>query len=203
MQFSNFLLFAGDIIDQGKNVVIFGVQGAAYTWQCLRYRWPNKVWPHEVATDMRQTISELSSQRPSDFFWYKAECTPNGPMIVRSIGGVPGVVAADCAEEKFEFVEDVAAALNHLVNLELNEHQILPFNALSTDYVNDEVIAKILELNQHAETGVYTTAEISAAANLTSEADDDVFADAGNTTITSFEMPLVPGKTIEVKETNM
>ena len=37
-------------------------------------------------------------------------------MVTRSVGGLPGALASRCADEKFEFLEDLASAVNHCVN---------------------------------------------------------------------------------------
>ena len=86
--------FTGDLIDQGKQVAVFGVPHVAYTWNKLRWRWPNKAWPKELQDDFEDSLSEMSMYPPgNNLFWYKAECTPNAAMVTRCVGGVPGLGA--------------------------------------------------------------------------------------------------------------
>ena len=181
-------------MDQGKNIVIFGVPNTSYSWRCLRYRWPNKAWPHELKEDMEQTISELSLHRPRELFWYKAECTPSGSMVVRSLGGLPGAIASRCAHEKLEFIEDMAAATNRCVLDVLLELNCNSFNMLSVDYVNEELIDRIIELNNVAQSGVYKTNSVTV--------DSDSF-DEVDMTRNSLEVPIKQPKALEVRETNM
>ena len=75
------------------------------------------------------------------------ECTPNAHTIVRGLGGLPGVIVSGCAAEKFDFVEDMAAATNYRLLKVLQESTKIPFNFISTDYVNDDIIDRILSMN--------------------------------------------------------
>ncbi len=141
------------MVDANKNVVVVGMPGVAYSWTNIDNRWANKAWPDELALDMSNTISDYMLHNPYFMFWYKAECTPNASMVVRNLGGAPGLVASQCAHEKFEFLEELAASTNTHVLEILEEVSVLPFQVLSTDYIHDDVIARIIELNENTETG--------------------------------------------------
>ena len=83
---------------------------------------------------------EIGLYRPSCLFWYKAECTPSTKMFVRSVGGITGLVAArNGGPEKFNDMQDLAAAANHVILNVLNDINQLPFNILTMDFVSDEV----------------------------------------------------------------
>jgi len=130
----------GDLVDQGRNVIVCGLPDASFSWQQLQYRWPNKASPGQLETHMRGTLQEIGLYRPSCLFWYRAECTPSTKMYVRSVGGLTGLVAArHGGPEKFDDMQDLAAAANHVVLNVLNDVNLLPFNILTTDYVNDQV----------------------------------------------------------------
>ena len=134
------LYVLGDVVDQGRNVVICGLPDAAISWQQLQYRWPNKPSPGELEKHMRGTLGEIGLYRPSCLFWYKAECTPSRKMYVRSVGGLTGLVAArNGGPEKFDDMQDLAAAANHVVFTRLNVINQLPFNVLTMDFVSDKV----------------------------------------------------------------
>ena len=68
-------------------------------------------------------------------------------MIVRLLGGIPGLAVRKCSKGKFEFIEDMAAAVNHQVLEVLKKVPTLPFNVLSTDYVHDDIIDCIVKFN--------------------------------------------------------
>ena len=90
---------------------------------------------------MRGTLQEIGLYRPSCLFWYRAECTPSTKMYVRSVGGLTGLVAArHGGPEKFDDMEDLAAAANHVILNVLNDINQLPFNILTMDFVSDQVI---------------------------------------------------------------
>ena len=132
----------GDVVDQGRNVVVCGPPDAAFSWQQLQYRWPNKPSPGQLETHMRGTLQEIGLYRPSCLFWYKAECTPSTKMYVRSVGGLAGLVAArHGGPEKFDGMKDLAAAANHVVLDVLNDINQLPFNIVTMDFVSDQVLA--------------------------------------------------------------
>ena len=62
-------------------------------------------------------------------------------MYVRSVGGLTGLVAArHGGPEKFDDMQDLAAAANHVVLNVLNDINLLPFNVLTMDFVNDQVV---------------------------------------------------------------
>jgi len=131
---------SGDIVDQGRNVMICGLPDAAFSWQQLQYRLPNKPSPGQLETHMRGTLQEIGLYRPSCLFWYKAECTPSTKMYVRSVGGLTGLVAArHGGPEKFDDMHDLAAAANHVILNVLNDINLLPFNILTMDFVSDQV----------------------------------------------------------------
>lgn len=134
-------------MENGKNVMIFGVPNVAYTWRCLKYHWPNKAWPSELEVDMTSKLQELSAYNRHQYFWYKAECTPNAMAVTRNLGGLPGVCISHCAEEKYEFLEEMAYAVNDRVHKVLSKSTCLPFNVLSTDYVHNDIIAQIIDFN--------------------------------------------------------
>ena len=167
-----FLLITGDIAEYGRNVVVFGVPGASYCWPGLNYRWPNKAWPSEIEADFKSTVQELSMYNPYYLYWYKAECTPNVYAIVRNIGGVPGAIVAKCSEEKFEFLEDIAAGLNFRIldNLEPMTH--IPFNVLSVDFVEENLVSKIIDLNESENAGAGAMTMRSASVEELSEIPD-------------------------------
>ena len=147
--------------------------------------------------------------RPSGLFWYQAECTPTHQMYTRSLGGLYGLLASQRGVEKFDFVEEMAAASNAAVLSTLLNLSSLPFNILSTDYISDEVIGKIVKLNETADRGL----RLSLHEESTDEA-DEVFLQNPvskliNTTITSsganssFEFRMKPTPPVQVRETNM
>lgn len=191
---------------------IFGVPNVAYSWSRLQWRWPNKPWPRELQDDMEDTLSELSMYKPEKMYWYKAECTPNASMVTRCIGGLPGAVAARCADEKFDFVEDLASAVNHCVNETLKGIVRLPFNVLSTDYVHDDVVERIIELNNEVPNGAHLSMSVTTAASASTEMlDETAYLVASssqhpiNQTMsslsTNFSMPARSMPPVEVRET--
>lgn len=213
-----FCCATGDIIDQGKNIVICGIRDVAYSWQQIQYRWPNKQSPEQLGQHMRTALAEMGLYRPSCLFWYKAECTPSSPMYVRSVGGLPGVIATKYgADEKFDSVEDMASATNFEVLDVLHGLNRLPFNILSIDYVHDSVIERILKLNEASEGGGLRISSI----DLSSDELDDVFLQPPsnmhklfNTTLNSstgqaaainnsYEFRGHPVPPVQVKETTM
>ena len=141
------IFYTGDIVDQGKQIFISGIPNVAFSWKNLQAHWPNKQWPDDLHDDFENMLAEFYDSGPQSYFWYKAECTPGTHMVIRSLGGVPGAAAHKCADEKFEFVEDMAAAANYVVYEILNQADKLPINVLSTDFVNDEIVDRIIELN--------------------------------------------------------
>ena len=165
-------MIVGDIVEYGKNIVVFGVPGAAYCWPTLNYRWPNKAWPSEIEADFKSTVQELSMYNPYYLYWYKAECTANAYAIVRNLGGVPGAIVAKCAEEKFEFLEDLAAALNFRIMENLEPMTHIPFNILSVDFVEEGLIAKIIDLNESENAGAGVVTMRSASVEELSEVPD-------------------------------
>jgi len=131
----------GDVVDQGRNVMVCGLPDAAFSWQQLQYRVPNKPSPGQLETHMRGTLQEIGLYRPSCLFWYKAECTPSTKMYVRSVGGLTGLVAArHGGPEKFNDMEDLAAAASHVILNVLNDINQLPFNILTMDFISDQVL---------------------------------------------------------------
>ncbi len=148
------LIFTGEIVSYHKNVVVFGVPRVKYTWPGLNYRWPNKPWPTQLQEDLSSTIQELSMYNPHYLYWYKGSCTPNAYAIVRNLGGLPGAIMAKCSEEKFEFLEDLAAATNQLIYETLDSMSHIPFNFLDMDFVEDSLIGKIIELNESEQAGI-------------------------------------------------
>ena len=72
---------------------------------------------------------------------------------MRGIGGLPGAIAAQCADEKFDFIEDMASAINHCILRILNECDMMPFNVISTDYINTSIIERIIDMNRLELTG--------------------------------------------------
>lgn len=214
--------FVADIVNQGRNVVICGVPNAAYCWRGIQHHWPNRPWPEQLRADLEATLTEVASRPPDRLFWYKAECTPDTSMVVRNLGGVPGLWAKSKGGlEKFEFLEDMAASANHAVYEVLQGVEHLPFNVLSTDFVQDDIVGLIVQLNDNAEEGRFT-------ANESAEALDEVFAAEDTSMLvastrgqhklssshssvstarsnmnTSFDIRLQPAPPIELKETNM
>ena len=91
---------------------------------------------------------------PYYLYWYKGCCTPNAYAIVRNLGGVPGVIVAKCSEEKFDFLEDLAASANQLIFETLDSMSHIPFNILDMDFVEDSLIGKIIELNESEQAGI-------------------------------------------------
>ena len=94
-------------------------------------------------------------------------------MIVRSVGGVPGAAAHKCTDEKFEFIEDMASAANLLINDILNQIETIPFNVMSIDFVQDEIVDRIIELNgktsEHDETVMLTASTENILSAVPSE----------------------------------
>lgn len=84
---------------------------------------------------------------------YKMEVTANAHTIIRSLGGLPSVCVSSCAPEKFDFQEDVAASANHILLQALNQEDLIPFNFISTDFVSDDIIDRIMALNTMQKTG--------------------------------------------------
>ncbi len=157
----------GDIVDSGKNVVVAGVPDVAYSWHSIQYRWPNKEWPSELKADFEQTVENMRITPPDRFFWYKAECTPGTHMILRGVGGVPGMVVKGQSEEKLDFIEDMAAVVNHKIEEVLGGADTLPFNVLSVDFVQDEVLDHIIRMNVNkAEELVFNVPQGSPSLNL-------------------------------------
>ena len=156
-------------MNQGKNVFIAGMPGVAYSWRGFQYHWPNKQWPRELAQDLENKLSEMSVDPPYKTFWYKAECTPGPVMITRGLGGVPGLVASKCAEEKYDFIKEMSSCANHKVAEILAKLSRIPFDVLSLDYVQDDVIGKMVELN-HAQVGqAQRSRTLMTSDNMTSE----------------------------------
>ena len=121
-------------------MVIYGLPAAEFSWQQLQYRWPNKPSPGQLETHMRGTLQEIGLYRQTCLFWYKAECTPSRKMYLRSVGGLTGLVAArNGGPEKFDDMEDLAAAANLVVLNVLNDINLLPFNIITTNFVSDQV----------------------------------------------------------------
>ena len=201
------LLIPGDLIDQAKNVMIFGVPNKSYSWVGLDYRWPNKSWPDDLKEDMITTIADMDERTSKNLFWYKAECTPNAAMVTRSIGGVPGAAACRKADEKLEFVEDLAAVTNREILDVLNDTDVLPFQVLSTDFVQDEVIEKIVQLNQYAQHAV-AILDVTGGTDLESVVSSSRYSNRTsslmNYSVYSAEAPLVRNsRTIHVRETGL
>lgn len=99
-------------------------------------------------------------------------------------------------EEKFDFLEDLAAATNSCVYDVLKDLERITFNILSIDFVQDDIVEKLIELNQQANVAV-------AGLDLTMCTDrDSVFTD-NTATVISEEFPLRAAKPIEVRETTM
>lgn len=131
---------AGDIVDQGRNVIVFGLPEAKFSWQQLQYRWPNKAQPGQLENHMRGTLQEIGLYRPTDLFWYRAECTPSEKVFVRSVGGLVGLIAArHGGPEKFDSLEHLAACANRVVLRVLGDVGQLPFNVLTMDFISDQV----------------------------------------------------------------
>jgi hypothetical protein len=134
------LFVTGDIIDLGRNVIIYGLPEAKFSWQQLQYRWPNKSQPGHLETHMRGTMQEIGLYRPTDLFWYRAECTPTPKMHSRSWGGILGLIAArHGGPEKFDNLEHLAACANRVVLRVLNDVNQLPMNVLTMDFISDQV----------------------------------------------------------------
>lgn len=169
-------LLIGDLIDQGKSIVLCGMTDVvSSSWQQIQTSWPNKQSPEQLGSHMRTTLQEMGLYRPTGLFWYKAECTPSSAMYVRSIGGVPGLVASRRgAVEKFDFIEDLAAATNYSILQVLRDVNRLPFNLLSIDYVHDDVIERILKLNDVPDQMLTLSQHISST-DMSSDEVDDVF----------------------------
>lgn len=164
---------------------------------------------------MRTALAEMSIYRPLCLFWYRAECSPSSPMYVRSIGGLPGLIAKRYgADEKFDSVEDLAAATNFEVLDVLQGLNRLPFNILSIDYVHDRVIERIIKLNEVSEGGGLRISSI----DLSADELDEVFLQPPNnlhkmfnTTLNSsqaamncsYEFRGHPAPPVQVKETTM
>ena len=171
----------------------------AYSWLHLDYRWPNKAWPEELRRDLIETLVDLEDRSADDLFWYKAECTPNAAMVTRCIGGVPGAAVFRRTDEKLEFLRDLAGSTNHVVLQVLDDVSKLPFWVLSTDYVQDEVIGRIIALNDNADV-VLAPLDVTGATDL-----DSVYTGSHRTpSILSAEAPLKrTSKTIQVRETGL
>jgi hypothetical protein len=91
---------------------------------------------------MRGTLQEISLYRPTDLFWYRAECTPTSKVFVRSYGGLMGLVAArHGGPEKFDSMEHLASCANRVVLRVLEDINQLPVNVLTMDFVSDQVSA--------------------------------------------------------------
>ena len=186
-----FHLFTGQIVSQGTNILLFG-EKVSYS-QKLNYRWPNKTKPVEIQTDLDQHVRERINRPGYAFFWYKAECTPDAAMVVRNLGGVPGLIAASCAAEKFEFIEGMATSVNHGVLDVIEGCTSLPFNVLSTDYVTDDIIGKIVDLNR---------AVVANEAPVTSQPASLQIEENGNNEPT-VETALLPGQVPRKCESSM
>jgi hypothetical protein len=128
-------------------VFVAGMPGVPYSWRGFTYHWPNKQWPRELVQDLETKMTELGTSQPSQTFWYKAECTPGPLMITRGLGGVPGLVASKCAEEKYDFIKEMSSVVNHKVAGVLSKASRIPFDIISLDYVHDDIIDRIVELN--------------------------------------------------------
>ena len=194
-----FLSSVGDLVDQAKNVMIFGVPRKSYSWLGLDYRWPNKAWPSELKEDMITTIADVEDRRSTNLYWYKAECTPNAAMVTRSVGGVPGAAAFKRAEEKLEFVKDLAEATNRVILDVLQDQHTLPFHILSTDYIQEDVIGMIIDLNDNAQAAL-------AALDVTGGTDRASYFSGStymNYSLISSEAPLNRTSTIQVRETGL
>ncbi|ELU09758.1 hypothetical protein CAPTEDRAFT_218008 [Capitella teleta] len=213
----------GDIVDQGRNIVISGVPNASYSWRSIRHHWPNKPWPEQLRCDMEALITDLSLIPAHEtLFWYKAECTPDAAMVMRNIGGVPGAWAKRKrgGQERFEFIEDMAAAVNQVVYEVIQPLDRIPFQVLSTDFVQDDIVGHIVQLNDSASEGVFTAEETldatmddafsetsslvnpKAAGRNQSVSNISVTTNRSNMN-TSFDIRLKAAPPVEIKETNM
>ena len=143
-----------------------------YSWQQIQYRYPNKAWPHEMHEHLTDTIQEIGLYQPSCLFWYKAECTPVSAMYARSAGGLPGLIATRYGgQEKYESMEELASVSNSYILQVLDEISRLPFNIISFDYAHDDVIDRIVKLNEFADSGIHLSKhDVSSG-----EEGDDVF----------------------------
>ena len=188
------------MVDQGKNIIVFGMPSKSYSWGSLDYRWPNMAWPDELKQDLTETIADFHHNPPHDLYWYKAECTPNAAMVTRCIGGLPGAAVFRRADEKLEFLEDLAAAANHRILEVLHETPVLPFWVLSTDYVQNDVIDRILDINRRAPLAV-------APLDLSMATEQEMSVYTGsimNASVFSSETPLHrASRTIRVCETGL
>ena len=118
-------------------------------------------------------------------------------MVARSVGGLPGAVTSRCADEKFDFVEDMASAVNHCVFETLKGIVRLPFNILSTDFVHDDVVQRIIELNESVPVGN------SVAATQSFHEADETFDNQTLTSLsTTFDVPMPVMPPIQVRETS-
>ncbi|CAH1784718.1 unnamed protein product [Owenia fusiformis] len=137
----------GEITRQGGNVILFGLYEVNDRWPNLTHYWPNKQYPHQLSEDIKEAYDYCMTNRQHDLIWYKAELTPDAYIIARNIGNMVGVVVSRCADEKFEFLEDMAHAANHSVLEAMKEWTYIPFNMLCVDFVDDNIIQRIIEMN--------------------------------------------------------
>ena len=120
-------------------------------------------------------------------------------MVTRSIGGVPGVAAIRRSEEKFEFLEELASVANKSIYEVIQDIQKIPFNVLSVDFVQDDIIECIIKLNDRASVAVNPLDLTASPSDV-----DSVFTDyTANATLMSEDYPLRASKAIEVRETTM
>lgn len=138
------------MVSKRRQIAIFGVDRASYSWNNMKYHWPNKSSPDDLKTDLLSILDEMGTRRPFYQFWYKAECTPNKYTIIRSIGGVPSVAVQSCTNEKFDFLDEMSFATNYVVLNILKEASQLPFHIFSVDFVHDDIVDRIIELNNRS-----------------------------------------------------
>ena len=179
--------------------MIFGMPNVAYSWKGLEYRWPNKSWPSELSADFIDTLTN-HDRTSRELFWYKAECTPDAAMVARSIGGVPGVAMVKRAEEKYDFLEDLAGATNYAIYDVLQDIEYLPFNIISFDFVPDDLLAYIIALNERQAEAALGGLDMT---QCTSDIDSVFTENTLTATVMSEELPLRGSKRIEVRETTM
>ena len=90
---------------------------------------------------MRGTLQEIGLYRPTDLFWYRAECTPSEKVCTRSMGGLIGLInARHGGPEKFDSLEHLAACANRVVLRVLSDVNKVAFNVLTMDFINDQVV---------------------------------------------------------------
>ena len=120
-------------------------------------------------------------------------------MVTRSIGGLPGAVTCRCADEKFDFVEDLASAVNHCVFETLKGIVRLPFNILSTDFVHDDVVERIIEMNESVPVGQSLAVTEQGYASI----DETLLETQTITSLSStFDVPIPMMPPVEIRETS-